>query len=249
MMLADMGAEVIRVDRGPGRPWPGAGRRRAGDVLAPRPALHRRRPQAPRRRGDRCCASSSRPTPCIEGFRPGVMERLGLGPDVCLARNPKLVFGRMTGWGQDGPYAPCGRPRHQLHRAGRARSPTSAAPASRPIPPLNLVGDFGGGGMLLAFGVVCALLEAQRSGAGPGGRRGHGRRRRRADDHVLGRCAGRASFDEDEPRHEPARHRRPLLRRRTSAPTASTSRSGRSSRSSTPSCCASPGSTDDPSSR
>ena len=107
------------------------------------------------------------------------MERLGLGPDDCLARNPKLVYGRMTGWGQDGPYAQRRRPRHQLHRARRRARARSVARASRPLPPLNLVGDFGGGGMLLAFGVVCALLEAQRSGAGPGGRRRHGRRRRR----------------------------------------------------------------------
>lgn len=101
----------------------------------------------------------------IEGFRPGVMERLGLGPDDCLATNPKLVYGRMTGWGQTGPLSQAAG--HDinyislsgaLHAIGRA--------GERPVPPLNLVGDFGGGGMYLAFGVVCALLEASRSGKG-----------------------------------------------------------------------------------
>src|SRR5262249_52037537 len=101
----------------------------------------------------------------IEGFRPGVMERLGLGPDVLLASNPKLVYRRMTGWGQRGPLA--SRAGHDidyialsgaLHAIGRA--------GDAPVPPLNLVGDFGGGGMLLAFGMACALFEVQRSGQG-----------------------------------------------------------------------------------
>ncbi|HET6965723.1 MAG TPA: CaiB/BaiF CoA-transferase family protein, partial [Acidimicrobiales bacterium] len=101
----------------------------------------------------------------IEGFRPGVTERLGLGPDDCLARNRKLVYGRMTGWGQTGSYAPTAG--HDINyialsgtldMIGRKGEP--------PLPPLNLVGDFGGGGMLLAYGVVCALLEASRSGQG-----------------------------------------------------------------------------------
>jgi crotonobetainyl-CoA:carnitine CoA-transferase CaiB-like acyl-CoA transferase len=101
----------------------------------------------------------------IEGFRPGVAERLGFGPEECLRRNPRLIFGRMTGWGQDGPLAPTAG--HDidyiavsgvLHGIGRA--------GERPVPPLNLVGDFGGGGMLLALGVLAALLERERSGAG-----------------------------------------------------------------------------------
>jgi alpha-methylacyl-CoA racemase len=101
----------------------------------------------------------------IEGFRPGVMERLGVGPDVCLQRNPKLVFGRMTGWGQQGPYsAAAGHDINYIALAGALAHFARAGEA--PMPPLNMVGDFGGGGMFLAFGVVCALLEAQKSGKG-----------------------------------------------------------------------------------
>jgi alpha-methylacyl-CoA racemase len=101
----------------------------------------------------------------IEGFRPGVMERLGVGPDVCLARNPRLVFGRMTGWGQEGMYAQAaGHDINYIALAGALAHFGRAGEA--PVPPLNMVGDFGGGGMFLAYGVVCALLEAQRSGQG-----------------------------------------------------------------------------------
>jgi alpha-methylacyl-CoA racemase len=101
----------------------------------------------------------------IEGFRPGVTERLGLGPDACLARNPRLVYGRMTGWGQDGPLAPAaGHDINYIALAGAlAHFGRAGAP---PTPPLNLVGDYGGGGMFLAFGVVCALFEARASGHG-----------------------------------------------------------------------------------
>ena len=101
----------------------------------------------------------------LEGFRPGVMERLGLGPEVCLARNPRLVFGRMTGWGQEGPYAmAAGHDINYISLAGAVAH--FGRHGEPPTPPLNMVGDFGGGGMLLAYGVVCALLEAQRSGQG-----------------------------------------------------------------------------------
>ncbi len=101
----------------------------------------------------------------LEGFRPGVTERLGVGPDACLARNPRLVYGRMTGWGQDGPMA---------HTAGHDIDYIALAGAlahfgragAKPTPPLNMVGDFGGGGMLLAFGVVCGIIEARSSGQG-----------------------------------------------------------------------------------
>jgi alpha-methylacyl-CoA racemase len=101
----------------------------------------------------------------VEGFRPGVAERLGVGPDACLARNRALVYGRMTGWGQDGPLA--SRAGHDIDyiAIGGALWPVGRAD-SPPVPPLNLVGDFGGGGMLLAFGMVSALLEATRSGQG-----------------------------------------------------------------------------------
>jgi alpha-methylacyl-CoA racemase len=101
----------------------------------------------------------------IEGFRPGVTERLGLGPDACLARNPRLVYGRMTGWGQDGPLASAaGHDINYISLAGAlAHFGRAGAP---PTPPLNLVGDYGGGGMFLAFGVVCALFEARASGQG-----------------------------------------------------------------------------------
>jgi alpha-methylacyl-CoA racemase len=101
----------------------------------------------------------------IEGFRPGVTERLGIGPDDCLARNPRLVYGRMTGWGQDGPLAhAAGHDINYISLAGALAHFRRAGAA--PVPPLNMVGDFGGGGMFLAFGVVCGLLEASRSGAG-----------------------------------------------------------------------------------
>jgi alpha-methylacyl-CoA racemase len=164
MMLADMGAEVIRVDR-PAKPQSeGISGPPNRDVLQRgrrNVALDLKHPDAVATLLDMVARADA----LIEGFRPGVMERLGLGPEVCLARNPKLVFGRMTGWGQDGPYA---------HTAGHDINYISLAGAlahlgragQPPTPPANLVGDFGGGGMLLAFGVVCGLLEAQRSGAG-----------------------------------------------------------------------------------
>ena len=158
MLLADMGAEVISVAR--------------RSSSAPRTAQVSER-------GKRTVAINlksadgveavlrlcERADVLIEGFRPGVMERLGLGPDACLARNPRLVYGRMTGWGQTGPLAEVAG--HDinyislsgaLHAIGRA--------GERPVPPLNLVGDFGGGGMFLAFGVMCAVFEARRSGSG-----------------------------------------------------------------------------------
>ena len=94
------------------------------------------------------------------------MERLGLGPDVLLADNPRLVYGRMTGWGQTGPMAPDAGPRHQLYRACRARFTRYGRAGEKPTPPINMVGDFGGGGMLLAFGMLAALLHAQRTGEG-----------------------------------------------------------------------------------
>ncbi|WP_439514523.1 CaiB/BaiF CoA transferase family protein [Oceanibaculum nanhaiense] len=163
MLLADMGAEVVRLDRlepsGLGIPKPARfelmnrGRRSV--------AIDLKQPE-----GVACALDLvGKADALIEGFRPGTMERLGLGPDVCLARNPKLVYGRLTGWGQDGPLAhSAGHDMNYIALAGMlAGIGREGAP---PTPPLNLVGDFGGGGMLLAFGLVCALLEAQRSGKG-----------------------------------------------------------------------------------
>src|SRR5688572_12409879 len=163
MLLADMGADVLVIDR-PANTDLGLKRERWYDVMM---------------RGKRSVTLDlkkesskeialellGRADALIEGLRPGVMERLGLGPDVALARNPRLVYGRMTGWGQEGPLAP--RAGHDinyialagvLHAFGRK--------GEAPVPPLNLVGDFGGGGMLLALGVLAALLEAGRSGKG-----------------------------------------------------------------------------------
>jgi len=164
MLLADMGAEVIRVDRREGADLGLPGREVKFDVL------HRGRrsiavdvkAEAGREVVKRL---SARADAIIEGFRPGVMERLGLGPDALLATNPKLVFGRMTGFGQDGPLAQAaGHDINYIALAGALHAIGRKGEA--PVPPLNLVGDFGGGGMFLAFGVVCALLEAQKSGKG-----------------------------------------------------------------------------------
>jgi alpha-methylacyl-CoA racemase len=163
MLLADMGADVLVIDR----------------PVATDLGLERKRSEAVMMRGKRSITLDlkqssareialsllSKADALIEGMRPGVMEKLGLGPDAALARNPRLVYGRMTGWGQDGPLA--ARAGHDinyialsgvLHAIGRR--------GEAPVPPLNLVGDFGGGGMLLGFGVACGLLEASRSGKG-----------------------------------------------------------------------------------
>src|SRR6266404_6256884 len=163
MMLSDMGAEVVCVDRAVGSGL--------GIPVAPKYDLVRRG------RGS-IAVDLKKPEGCetvlrligqadavIESFRPGVMERLGLGPDVCLKLNPRLVYGRMTGWGQTGPLSQVAG--HDinyislsgaLHAVGRA--------GERPVPPLNLVGDFGGGAMFLAFGVMSAVFESKRSGFG-----------------------------------------------------------------------------------
>jgi len=157
MMLSDMGAEVIRIDR-PGGGGPGK------DVLA-----RNRRSVAVDLKQPEGVATVLRlvesADALFEGFRPGVTERLGLGPDDCMAHNPALVYGRMTGWGQDGPMAQAAG--HDINYIGLAGALHAIGrPGEKPVPPLNLVGDFGGGGMLLAFGLVCALLEAQKSGKG-----------------------------------------------------------------------------------
>jgi alpha-methylacyl-CoA racemase len=163
MMLSDMGAEVIRVERCQAVPASPPDRP-AWDVLQRgrrNLALDLKHPDAI----GTLLSLVEKADALLEGFRPGVMERLGVGPDVCLARNPRLVFGRMTGWGQEGPYASAaGHDINYISLAGAlAHFGRHGEP---PTPPLNMVGDFGGGGMLLAYGVVCALLEAQRSGQG-----------------------------------------------------------------------------------
>lgn len=163
MLLSDMGAEVLRIDRIEDADLGvatdakfnllGRGRRSV--------AIDLKQPAGT----EAALKLIKQADALIEGFRPGVMERLGVGPDVCLARNPRLVFGRMTGWGQEGPLAKAvGHDINYialvgaLHSIGRKGEP--------PVPPLNLVGDFGGGGVFLALGVVGALLEAQKSGKG-----------------------------------------------------------------------------------
>ncbi|MEU6577913.1 CaiB/BaiF CoA-transferase family protein [Streptomyces sp. NPDC046805] len=159
MLLADLGADVIRVDRPAERGNPPRfpvlhrGRRSiALDLKHPEGALAIRTLI-----GDADAV--------IEGFRPGVMERLGLGPDVCLAARPALVYGRMTGWGQDGPLAQ--EPGHDINYIALSGALHAIGPAGGdPVIPVNLVGDFGGGGMLLALGLVSALLHARTTGQG-----------------------------------------------------------------------------------
>lgn len=163
MMLADMGAEVIRVDRAQAVRGPAPGEPHYNVLLRGRRniAIDLKQPDGV----ETLLALIEHADALIEGFRPGVMERLGVGPDVCLQRNPKLVFGRMTGWGQQGPYATAaGHDINYISLAGALAHFARAGEA--PVPPLNMVGDFGGGGMFLAYGVVCALLEAQKSGKG-----------------------------------------------------------------------------------
>jgi len=156
MMLADHGAEVIRVDRpGRGTPEPVLGRSRKSVVV------DLKSPEGVATARDLIQSADG----LIEGLRPGVMERLGLGPDILLADNPKLVYGRMTGWGQTGPYAPAaGHDINYIALAGALHAYGRAG--EQPTPPINMVGDFGGGGMMLAFGMVCALLHAGRTGQG-----------------------------------------------------------------------------------
>ena len=162
MILADLGADVVRVDRAGPQPVPlidpacdpfGRGHRSVAIDLRAADGV------------DLAFGLVERADVLIEGFRPGVMERLGLGPDVLLEDNPRLVYGRMTGWGQEGPLAQSAG--HDinyialagaLHTYGRSDGP--------PTPPVNAVGDFGGGGMLLAFGMLAGILSARTSGKG-----------------------------------------------------------------------------------
>ena len=163
MMLADMGAEVIRVERAQSVKGAAPATAHWDTLLRGRKniAIDLKNPQGV----EALLQLVEKADAIIEGFRPGVMERLGIGPTECAKRNPKIVFGRMTGWGQDGPYAPlAGHDINYIALAGALAHFSRAGEA--PVPPLNMVGDFGGGGMFLAFGVVCALLETQKSGKG-----------------------------------------------------------------------------------
>src|SRR6185369_16858056 len=157
MMLADMGADIVRIDR-PGAPVP-----------VPDPITGRGRP--------RVAADLKNPDDrdgilrlidgaeaLIEGFRPGVMERLGLGPEPLLERNPKLVYGRMTGWGQSGPLAHTAG--HDINYIALTGALAAIGPKERPVPPLSLIGDYGGGALYLVAGVLAALLSASRTGKG-----------------------------------------------------------------------------------
>ncbi len=162
MMLADHGARVIRVERASSRSTVGdAGNRdilnRNREVVA----ADLKSPEGIAQVRDLVRSADG----LIEGFRPGVMERLGLGPDVLLADNPKLVYGRMTGWGQTGPYAPyAGHDINYIALSGALHSYGRAG--GKPTPPVNAVGDFGGGGMFMAFGMVAGILSARSTGKG-----------------------------------------------------------------------------------
>jgi alpha-methylacyl-CoA racemase len=163
MMLADMGAEVLRIDRPREVPL---GTPIAAEFDFTR--RNRRSAAVDLRHADGAgvvLRLAERADALIEGFRPGVAERLGVGPEACLERNPKLVYGRMTGWGQDGPLA--GAAGHDANYIALSGALHTIGPADGPpIPPLNLVGDFGGGALYLAFGVMAAVFEAGRSGRG-----------------------------------------------------------------------------------
>ncbi len=156
-MLSDQGADVLRIDRkGGAYEWAhevtSRGRRSVAlDLKSPAGI-------------EACLSLMDRADAVIEGFRPGVMERLGLGPDVALARNPRLVFGRMTGWGQEGPLATAAG--HDINYIAITGALHAMGVKDKPVPPLNLVGDFGGGAMYLAFGVLAALLSAKATGQG-----------------------------------------------------------------------------------
>jgi alpha-methylacyl-CoA racemase len=157
MLLSDLGADVVRIDR------KGGGRSAKSDVTARgrrSVAMDLKSPAAV----EACLALMEVADAVFEGFRPGVMERLGLGPDVALARNPKLVFGRMTGWGQTGPYAKAAG--HDMNYIAISGALSAIGTGDKPIPPLNLVGDFGGGALYLAFGLLAGVIHARSTGQG-----------------------------------------------------------------------------------
>lgn len=158
MLLSDMGADVVRIDRKGAK---GGSKFEIGGRGRRSIALDLKKPEAI----EACLKLIAKADMLFEGFRPGVMERLGLSPEVCLARNPRLVYGRMTGWGQDGPLAQAaGHDINYISIIGALRS--CARPGEKPMHPLNLVGDFGGGALYLAVGLLAALHEVKTSGKG-----------------------------------------------------------------------------------
>jgi alpha-methylacyl-CoA racemase len=157
MLLSDLGADVVRIDR------KGAGRGAPSDITSRgrrSVALDLKSPAAV----ETCLKLMEKADGIIEGFRPGVMERLGLGPDVALNRNPKLVYGRMTGWGQTGPYANAAG--HDMNYIAITGALHAIGTEDKPVPPLNLVGDFGGGALYLAFGLLAGIIQARETGKG-----------------------------------------------------------------------------------
>jgi alpha-methylacyl-CoA racemase len=157
MLLADMGADIVVVDRpepAPFRPGPVLSRGKRTAIADLKDPLQR----------DAALDLIATADALFEGFRPGVMERLGLGPDIALKRNPKLVYGRMTGWGQTGPLA--GAAGHDINYIALVGALAAIGPPEKPLPPLNLVGDFGGGALYLVVGLLAAIIAARRTGEG-----------------------------------------------------------------------------------
>ena len=163
MMLSDLGADVLRIDRKPAGGGDSFERVKAPNFIdrgRRSLALDLKHPEGVALALDLIASADA----VIEGFRPGVMERLGLGPEVCLQRNPRLVYGRVTGWGQTGPLAETAG--HDINYVALTGVLHAIGGAETPVPPLNLLGDFAGGAMMLALGLVCALYEAKGSGRG-----------------------------------------------------------------------------------
>lgn len=155
MLLSDLGADIIRIDR-----KGGVGARELYERGRRSVALDLKKPEGV----ETCLRLIERADALFEGFRPGVMERLGLGPDVVLARNPKIVYGRMTGWGQTGPLAHAAG--HDINYIALTGALSAIGAAERPTPPLNVVGDFGGGSMFMVLGLLAGVLHARESGQG-----------------------------------------------------------------------------------
>src|SRR5476651_1906020 len=157
MLLSDLGADVVRIDRQGGRGGAptditARGRRSVALDLKDPAAI------------ETCLRLIAEADALFEGFRPGVMERLGLGPEVALKRNPKLVYGRMTGWGQTGPFAEAAG--HDINYIALVGALHAIGTADKPVPPLNLIGDFGGGALYLAFGLLAGVICARATGTG-----------------------------------------------------------------------------------